>query len=149
LSQAANTFWVNRCDSPARASSAARQRTLLRRLLDGAILAIIMAACAACVSVYLRTRSELSAAMMKNQAAADKAQTLAAQVEKLERNVKQLQTDAKTIESFARQKYGYIRAGDVVIKVAEGERVVATNSEEIREANLTPQSSGSYTDLSN
>ena len=149
MSQAVNTFWVNRCDSPARASSAARQRVLLRRLVNGVILAIIIAACAICVSVYMRTRSELNAAMMKNQAAADKVQTLAGLVEKLDRDVKHLQTDVKTIESFARQKYGYVRAGDVVIKVARGDREIGTNSEEIKEANLTPQSSGSYTDLSN
>jgi len=87
--------------------------------------------------------------MTKNQAAADKVQALAGQVEKLDRDVKHLQTDVKTIESFARQKYGYVRAGDVVIKVARGDREAGTNSEEIKEANLTPQSSGSYTDLSN
>ena len=122
MSQAANTFWVNRYESRARTSFATRRRMLLHRLVDGAILAIIIAACALGVSVYQRTRSELNAATIKKQVAAEKVETLAAQIEKLARDVKQLQTDAKTIESFARQKYGYVRAGDVVIKVAQDER---------------------------
>lgn len=148
MSQAANTFWVNKCDSSARASSAARRRTLFHRFIDGGILAIIIAACAICVSVYQRTRSELDAAKVKNEAAAEKVQVLAGQVEKIERDVKHLQTDVKTIESFARQKYGYVRAGDVVIKVQQNEQEEA-NSTAVRLANLTPQSAGGYTDLSN
>jgi uncharacterized protein with PhoU and TrkA domain len=87
--------------------------------------------------------------MAKNQAAAEKVQGLSAQVEKLARDVKELQTDAKTIETFARQKYGYVRSGDLVIKVAQAEESVSSNSATIKVANLTPQSSGSYTDVSN
>jgi cell division protein FtsB len=149
LSQAANTFWVNKCDSSARASSAARRRTLLHRFIDGGILAIIIAACALCISVYQRTKSELNVAKVKNEVAAEKVQSLAGQVEKIERDVKHLQTDVKTIESFARQKYGYVRAGDVVIKVEKTEQEETTNSDEVRLANLTPQSASGYTDLSN
>ena len=149
MSQAANTFWINKCDSSARAGSAAKRRTLFHRFIDGVILAIIIAACAICVSVYTRSRSELDAAKAKNQAAAEKVQLLAGQVEKIERDVKQLQTDVKVIESFARQKYGYVRAGDVVIKVEQDESEEATGTSEVRVANLTPQSTGSYTDLSN
>ena len=91
----------------------------------------------------------MDAAKVKNQAAAEKVQLLAGQVEKIERDVKQLQTDVKAIESFARQKYGYVRAGDVVIKVQQDEPEEATSSTAVRVANLTPQSTGSYTDLSN
>ena len=149
MSQAANTFWINKCDSSARAGSAAKRRTLFHRFIDGVILAIIIAACAICVSVYMRSRSELDAAKVKNQAAAEKVQLLAGQVEKIERDVKQLQTDVKVIESFARQKYGYVRAGDVVIKVQQDESEEVTSSNAVRVANLTPQSTGGYTDLSN
>ncbi|MGA9773464.1 MAG: septum formation initiator family protein [Blastocatellia bacterium] len=112
-------------------------------------MAIIIAACAICVSVYLRSRSELDVAKVKNQAAAEKAQMLAGQVEKIERDVKQLQTDVKAIESFARQKYGYVRAGDVVIKVQQEESEETPGSRAVRVANLTPQSTDSYTNLSN
>lgn len=145
MSQAANTFWVNKCASSARVNPAAKRRTLFRRFIDGVILAIILAACAICVSVYMRSRSELDAAKVKNQTAAEKLQLLAGQVEKIERDVKQLQTDDKAIESLARQKYGYVRAGDVVIKVQQDE----PEESPIRVANLTSQSGGSYTDLSN
>jgi cell division protein FtsB len=86
---------------------------------------------------------------VKNQAATEKVQLLAGQVEKIERDVKQLQTDVKVIESFARQKYGYVRAGDVVIKVQQDESEEAASSNAVRVANLTPQSTGGYTDLSN
>lgn len=101
-------------------------------MIDGVILAAIIAACALCVSVYQRTRAEQNAALIKKQAAAEKVEMLVSQNEKLARDVKQLQTDAKTIESFARQKYGYVRAGDVVIKVAEDRVAVATSSTDIK-----------------
>ncbi|HEX8087232.1 MAG TPA: septum formation initiator family protein [Blastocatellia bacterium] len=60
---------------------------------------------------------------------------LGAQVEKLERSVNQLKTDARVIESFARQKFGFVKSGDVVIKLPE-EQEAASRDVEARRRQL-------------
>lgn len=132
MSQAANTFWDNRYNSSARVNSATRQRVRARRFIDGLILTVIIAAAAICFSVYARTRSELRSAVTKHQEAAEKLGALEAQVEKLDRDVGQLRTDARVIESVARQKFGFVRSGDVVIKVSQEQKEEALQAKEVR-----------------
>ena len=122
MSQVANTFWedrVERVGAAIRTNPATKQRVRARRLVDAVVLAIILAAAATCVSVYTRARGELDGAMMKHRAAGDKVEDLTIRVEKLERDVNQLRTDSRVIELFARQRFGFVRSGDVVIKVAQ------------------------------
>jgi cell division protein FtsB len=122
LSQAANTFWddrIERVDAAAKASPLVKRRERARRLVDGIILTIILAAAATCVSVYRRGRAELGAAMAKHQVAGEKVEDLTIKIEKLEREVVQLRTDPMVIELFARQRFGLVRAGDVVIKISQ------------------------------
>lgn len=122
MSQVANTFWddrVERIGAAVDASPVVKRRVRARRLVDAIILTIILAAAATCVSVYTRGRAELNAAMAKHQAAGEKVEDLTIRVEKLERDVTQLRTDPRVIELFARQRFGFVRAGDVVIKVSQ------------------------------
>ena len=165
MSQAANTFWddaVERTRASVRASQGAsaavkvnpiaRRRARARRLTDGVILTIILAAAATCVSVYSRARGELGAALAKHAAAGEKVRDLAISVEKLERDVQRLRSDSRVIESFARQKFGFVRSGEVVIKVSQEQKQTASNatdSRPVRVANLTPPSSDGYTAASN
>ena len=155
MSQAANTFWddrVERVGAAARVSPVAKRRVRARRLIDAIILTIILAAAATCVSVYSRARGELDSALVKHRAASEKAEDLAIKVQKLERDVKQLRTDSTAIELFARQKFGFVRSGDVVIKVSQDQgdaAVGAIETRPVRTANLTPRSSEVYTDASN
>jgi cell division protein FtsB len=181
LSQVANTFWddrVERVGAAVRVSSGARQRVRVRRLVDSIIFTIVLAAAAICVSVYSRGRTELSSAHVKHEAAAEKLGDLTIKVQNLERDVKQLRTDSRVIELFARQKFGFVRAGDVVIKVSQDQADAATSgvssrgsdskpggsnskpggsdskpggsdSKPVRMANLTVRSSEVYTDASN
>ena len=132
LSQVLNTYWderIERIGAAEKTNPIVKRRVRARRLLDAVILTIILAAAATCVSVYTRARGELEAAMMKHQAAGEKVDDLTIKVQKLERDVKQLRTDPRVIELFARQRFGFVRAGDVVIKIAqEGERAQATAS---------------------
>jgi cell division protein FtsB len=149
LSQAANTFWDNRYDSSARINSVTRQRVRFRRFIDGLILTIIIAAAAICFSVYARTRSELRSVVIKHQEVTEKVEAVSAKVEKLERDVNQLRTDTRVIESFARQKFGFVRSGDVVIKLPQEQKEEVLQAREVRLANLTPRQSEGYTKTSN
>jgi cell division protein FtsB len=172
LSQVANTFWddrIERIGAEVKASPIVKRRDRARRLVDAIILTIILAAAATCVSVYTRARAELDAAMAKHQAAGAKLEDLTIKVEQLDRDVKQLRTDPRVIELFARQRFGFVRAGDVVIKVAQ-ESEGATSVRDaraqtdargvnnaqgvsevgsVRVANLTPRTGEVYTDASN
>jgi len=155
LSQVANTFWddrVERVGAAVRVSPVAKRRVRARRLVDAIILTIVLAAAATCVSVYSRARAELDASHVKHEAAGEKVEDLTIRVQKLERDVTQLRTDSRVIELFARQKFGFVRSGDVVIKVSQDQTAAATSSMEtrpVRMANLTPRSSEVYTDASN
>jgi cell division protein FtsB len=154
LSQVTSTFWddrVERVAASAKAHPIARRRVRTRRLTDAIVLTIILAAAATCFSVYSRARAELDAGLIKHEAAGERVTDLTIRVEKLERNVQQLRTDSRVIEQFARQKFGFVRSGEVVIKVTQ-DSSSANNAAEVRAvrvANLTPRSSDGYTDASN
>lgn len=122
----------------------------MHRVFDGVVLAVIIAACGICISYYLRTRAEFNAALSKNQAAAEKLSGITSEVDRLERDVQRLRTDAKAFEELARHKFGFVRADDIVIKIAQNE-TESLNSPQVRAvqvANLTPQTANGYTDVS-
>ena len=149
MGQVANTFWDNRLDSAAGQSSVAKRRVRVRRLIDSVVLTIILAAVGTCVSIHTRSRVELAAAQTKHRTAVDRVEDLSVRVEKREREVELLRTDPRAIELFARQRFGFVRAGDVVIKLAQDEKQSEVMAAEIRIANLTPRSSDGYTGRSN
>jgi len=124
-----------------------------RRLTDAIILTIILAAAATCFSAYSRARAELGAVLVKHEAAAERVKDLTIKVQKLEHDVDQLRTDSRVIEQFARQKFGFVRSGEVVIKLRQESKAVAATvaSEEhaVRVANLTSRASDGYTGASN
>jgi cell division protein FtsB len=145
LGQAANTFWVNRVGASARAAAVERRRSFYRRLIDGTIIMVILAASAICVSVYFRAKSELVSAMSKQEAAEQRVSELKVQLERREREVEQLKSDRRTIELYARQRFGFVRDGDVVIRMAQEQAATG----DVRMANLTPRRDGKYTESSN
>jgi len=165
LSQVANTYWDDAVERPrasvragkkaaavAKVAPIAKRRVRARRLTDGVILMIALAATATCFSVYSRARGELSGALAKHAAAGEKVRDLAISVEKLERDVQRLRSDSRVIESVARQKFGFVRTGEVVIKVSQEQKLGDGNALETRPvtvANLTPALSDSYTAASN
>ena len=112
---------------------------------------IILAATATCISVYLRTRAELEVAAARHSAAADQVEELRLQAERLEREVGRMRSDARMIETFARQDLGFVRTGEVVIKIESDEKAGATTvaSKRAEGQNLTPQTGESYTEASN
>ncbi|HJQ27242.1 MAG TPA: septum formation initiator family protein [Blastocatellia bacterium] len=121
-----------------------------QRVFDSVVLAVILAACGICVSYYLRTRAEFSAAINKKEAATERLAGLASDVERLERQVERLRTDAKAFEELARYKLGLVRQGDVVIKLPQTgtEAAAPVGPQAVQLANLTPQAAAGYTSLS-
>ena len=150
MSQAANTFWVNRVNASVRTRSKSKRRFSMHRVVDGVVLAVIIAACGLGISYYLRTRAEFETALSKNQSAVEKLRCLTSEVEKLERDVQRLRTDAKAFEELARHKFGFVRVGDVVIKIAQGDMATMNTPsvQEVQVANLTPETTKGYTDFS-
>ena len=123
MSQVANTFWDDRLErvTAAKERAVTKRRVRSRRLIDAVVIAIILAASATCISVYSRARAELVGALSKHATASEKVADLGLKVQKLERDVQQLRTDSRVIELFARQRFGFVRAGDVVIKVEQSD----------------------------
>jgi hypothetical protein len=94
----------------------------------------------------------LDGALVKHVAAGEKVEDLTIRVQKLERDVKQLRTDSRVIELFARQKFGFVRSGDVVIKVSQDQTGAATGTtaaRPVRMTNMMPRLGEVYTDASN
>jgi cell division protein FtsB len=165
LSQAANTYWDDLVDNTGvgvrvrpvtatavRVRPGVKRKVRAQRLVDGAVLTIILAAAATCVSIYSHARTELGGALTKHAAATEKLRDLTISVETLERDVQRLRTDSRFIEHVARQKFGFVRSGEVVIKLAQDQKETApltSDAHPIRVATLTPHSGDGYTNTSN
>ena len=154
MSQVTSTFWddrVERVAASVKTNPKVKKRVRARRLTDAIILTIILAAAATCFSVYSRGRTELDAVLIKHEAAGEKVTDLTIRVEKLERDVQQMRTDSRVIEQFARQRFGFVRSGEVVIKVSQDSSLDenAAPVRPIRVANLTARAGDGYTDASN
>ena len=117
MGQAVNTFLANHIETVSKVGSRVSKRTRNRRMTDALILMVILAAAATCFSFYWRTQTQLSAAQVKNQVFADKVEALKIQSDKLEQEIQQLKSDPKAIEDYARHQMGFVRTGDVVVKI--------------------------------
>lgn len=170
MSQATSTFWDDLVDrtgigvrvrpvarTTARIRPAVKRRGRAQHLIDGVVLMIILAAAATCMSIYTHARAELGGALIKHAAATGKLQDLTINVETLERDVERLRTDPRFIEHVARQKFGFVRSGEVVIKLAQDQKEAAgatTGTRPIRVAAVTTpsgeaHSGDSYANASN
>ena len=138
MSQAANTFWVNRVNPYAATNSLVKRQVRFRRFVDALVIMIILAATAICFSVYTRTRAERTAAEAKYQAASIRVEELRVDTERLEREVVRLKTDPKLIETVARQSLGLVRTGEVIIKT--GQSMEESKTESKRKAGILTQS---------
>jgi hypothetical protein len=74
----------------------------------------------AAIIVYFETSSRLAGATAKNREAAARVEQLQIEAERIENELRKLQTDPAFVESVARLELGFVRAGDVVIKLDSG-----------------------------
>ncbi|HET9530969.1 MAG TPA: septum formation initiator family protein [Blastocatellia bacterium] len=99
-----------------------------RYFVDALVLMVILASSAICVSVYLRTKTEFEAAMVRHRSVAERVEQLKIETERKEREVHMLKSDYELIESCARQELGLIRPNDLVIKLAPEQETRAPNA---------------------
>jgi cell division protein FtsB len=78
---------------------------------------VVFAVSATGFSFYWRTQAELALAKAKNQAYASKVDALKVEADKLGREVQLLKSDPRAIEDYARHQMGFVRTGDVVVKI--------------------------------
>jgi cell division protein FtsB len=160
VSRVAHTTWVNdSATGTIRVRALSRRRTRIRRLVDALVLAVILAAAGLCVSVYYRSHAELAVATSKHQSALDRVNDLKRENEKLVQEIDQLKSDPRMIEAMAREKLGFVRPGEIVIKIGEPDntsrevlrmRASADESDQRDgEPSLTPRMGDSYTRSSN
>ena len=119
------------------------QRGRARSYIDGLIAVLTIIAAAACVSFYLRTRSELEAAQAKRAAQARRLERLQAETERVGNEIERLKSDPRFIESVARRSLGMVRPGDVVIPLDD------RLDQRPKAARLTLRKASDYTDDSN
>ena len=122
MSQVANTYWV---DAPASTTATtrirvlARRRTRVRRSLDAVVCAVILASTGLCVSVYIRSHAEFAAAISRQQAAMGRVAELKRANEKIASEIEQLKNDPRMIEALARERLGFVRPGEMVIRLPQ------------------------------
>ncbi len=148
MSQAASTFSYRLTDRSRLATGdhskrGGSQRAKAFNYLDAVIAVLIIAAAAACVSFYLRTRAELEGAQAKRAAQARKLEQLQAETERMGNEIESLKYDPRFIESVARQTLGMVRRGDIVIRLDD--RV----DQGLKPTRLTPAKAADYTEGSN
>jgi cell division protein FtsB len=117
LGQAVNTFLANHIESVSKVGTRVSKRTRNRRITDALILMVVFAVSATGFSFYWRTQAELALAKARNQVFAGKVEALKVEADKLEREVHLLKSDPRAIEDYARHQMGFVRTGDVVVKI--------------------------------
>jgi cell division protein FtsB len=119
LGQAVNTFLANHIESVSKVGTRVSKRTRNRRITDALILMVVFAVTATGFSFYWRTQAELALAKARNQVFASKVEALKVEADKLEREVHLLKSDPRAIEDYARHQMGFVRTGDVVVKIEQ------------------------------
>jgi cell division protein FtsB len=117
LGQAVNTFLANHIEAVSKVGTRVSKRTRNRRITDALILMVVFAVSATGFSFYWRTQAELTLAKGKQEVYANKVEALKVEADKLEREVHLLKNDPKAIENYARHQMGFVRTGDVVVKI--------------------------------
>ena len=156
MSQAASTFSLNHPGSLSRAYSFTKRNIRAAPLIDGTVIIVILTASLICASVYWRTSAELSAATAKHQAMQRRLEQLQIDTGRLERDIERLRTDSSFVETVARQNLGFVRPGEMVIRLNRDAKRAMPGEREVRVAklgelapNLTRIAAGSYTATSN
>jgi cell division protein FtsB len=70
-----------------------------------------------CLSCYRQTRSELNSAVAQKQAEALRVDNLRIQTQRIQAELERLKSDPRAIESLARENLGFIRPGEIVIRI--------------------------------
>jgi len=70
-----------------------------------------------CLSCYWRTATELNTALEAKQAEAARVDDLQIQTQRLAAQIERLKTDPRAVEALARQNLGFVRPGEIVLRI--------------------------------
>jgi hypothetical protein len=70
-----------------------------------------------CLSCYWRTATELNTAFADKQAEAERVDDLQIQTQRLTAQIERLKTDPRAVEALARQNLGFVRPGEIVLRI--------------------------------
>jgi cell division protein FtsB len=116
LGQALESFWNKQQGlGGERAIQAARARS--RRLPSVIVVMAAVMLMLGCLSCYRQTRSELNAALAGRQSEALRVDNLLIQTQRVEAEIQRLKSDPKAIETLARETLGFVRPGEIVIRI--------------------------------
>jgi hypothetical protein len=100
-----------------------------------------------CLSRYHQTSNELNAALAEKQAEAARVDDLQIQSLRLAAQIERIKTDPKAVEALARQNLGFVRPGDIVLRIRpdvnSSEASVAASASPQQDAFGGPQNVGS------
>lgn len=85
------------------------------RIVDGALVMVLLASSAICFSYYSQMRAQLEAARAEHAQTAAEAASLQVENQRMEVEIQALHTDPETIERAARQHLGMVRPGEIVV----------------------------------
>jgi cell division protein FtsB len=119
LSEVINPYWGKRGARHWRASQTVRPRFGAVRLSTALYIVITVVLLAACFTYHRQTRSELEAATAKRLAEGALVDKLTVETQRLTAEIQSIKTDPRMIESLARRELGFVRPGDVVIRIIE------------------------------
>jgi cell division protein FtsB len=119
LSEVINPYWGKRGARHWRASQAVKPKFGTVRLSTALYIVITAVLLAACFTYHRQTRSELETATAKTSAEAAVVDKLTIETQRLTAEIQSIKTDPRMIESLARRELGFVRPGDVVIRIIE------------------------------
>ncbi|HKF55325.1 MAG TPA: septum formation initiator family protein [Blastocatellia bacterium] len=115
MGQAVESYWNKRQLVPGARSMqavAARHKLPSVILVMTAVMLIL-----GCLSCYWRTATELNTALEAKQAEAARVADLQIQTQRLAARIERLKTDPRAVEALARQNLGFVRPGEIVLRI--------------------------------
>jgi cell division protein FtsB len=117
LGQALESLWNKGQAGLAGARSMTAVRARSRRLPSVIVVMVAVMLILGCLSCYRQTRAELNAAVAQRQAEAQRVDSLRIQALRLQAQIDRLKSDPKAIEALARENLGFVRPGEIVLRI--------------------------------
>lgn len=92
-------------------------RARSRRLPSVIVVMAAVMLIVGCLSCYRQTRLELNAAVAEKEAEAARVDNLKIETLRMAAQIERLKTDPRAVEALARQNLGFVRRGEIVLRI--------------------------------
>src|SRR5262249_45173839 len=92
-------------------------RARSRRLPSVIVVMAAVMLTVGCLSCYRQTRLELDAALAGKEAEAARVDNLRIETLRMAAQIERLKTDPRAVEALARQNLGFVRRGEIVLRI--------------------------------